>query len=343
MRHWPTEKRGLRPRVPTADEPQPWWQVGLAITPGVMLFAGINLDNLGWEVRVPGFVVLAMLALLAVSSIVWVAVRRHRFGVAAWGLMPLGMLAVVGLVGPTGSLARWRPPFGALLLLAAGYGLLLVAWRVVSGHRSLVDVLPAIGGTLILGLLIPLPNLLYVGWMGWHALSLYATLFLLVAVGAFLTGQEGVAAALFVLSGGILFASWRIELTTLSWDRSAWGTAVDIGLTLLFYVVAPVWVLRSRSILGQAAGLLVPVLAYVALLGSALCAVRGLPVNQSISIASPALVLCAALGAAILLYACSADSGGRARVARGGAGSTDVVESRDACTTRTFGPEDLSP
>ena len=71
------------------------------------------------------------------------------------------------------------------------------------------------------------------------------------------------------------------------------------------------------SVLGQAAGLLVPVFAYTALLVSALCLARGLPVGQSISIASPALVLCAALGTAIVLYAWTARrSRGLAAVAK---------------------------
>jgi len=47
----------------------------------------------------------------------------------------------------------------------------------------------------------------------------------------------------------------------------------------------------------------VPVLAYAAMLVSALCVARGFSVGKSISIASPAIVLCAALGAAIPLYA----------------------------------------
>jgi hypothetical protein len=81
----------------TAVEPQPWWQVGLAVLPGVMIFVDTSLGNLGLPVRLPRSVALSLLVLLAVSSIVWAVVRRHSFGVAAWGLIPFGWGIAMGL------------------------------------------------------------------------------------------------------------------------------------------------------------------------------------------------------------------------------------------------------
>ena len=91
------------------------------------------------------------------------------------------------------------------------------------------------------------------------------------------------------------------------WDRPAWSAVLELGVTVLFFILAPTWVLPSRSIRGQAAGLLVPVLAYVALLVTGLGVARGFPVGRSISISSPAIVLCVALGVAIALYAWTAE------------------------------------
>ena len=71
----------------------------------------------------------------------------------------------------------------------------------------------------------------------------------------------------------------------------------------VWIVATPIWTLRAQSVRGQAAGLIVPTLAYVAVLVPALCAARGFPVSQSLSIVSPAVGVCAALGAAVVLYA----------------------------------------
>jgi hypothetical protein len=139
--------------------------------------------------------------------------------------------------------------------------------------------------------------------MDWSGLELYATLFLLVVVGVFPAKRQGLIAGLFVLAGGVFLMSWHIEQVIYFWDWPAWGNSLEFSITILFFIVAPIWVLRSRYALGQAAGLLVPVLTYLAMLVSALCVARGFSVGKSISIASPAIVLCAALGAAIVLYA----------------------------------------
>jgi hypothetical protein len=264
--------------------------------------------------------------LLTVSSFVWAVVHRRRFDVAAWGLVPLGPLALLGLTffkvpDPLSSL---RHPFGAVLMLTLDYGLLIAALLVTFGHRSFPRFLPAIGYTLSLALII----LLYaacVGWIGWGGIEvyqpaehgttiqpikvtdwsgvqLYATLFLLVTVGVVFTKDQGLAAGLFVLSGGVFLMSWHIEQVIYFWDRPAWSAALELGFTILFFIVAPVWVLRSRSVLGQAAGLMVPVAVYSVAIVSVLSAARGFSIAKSASISNPALILSAAIAAAIILY-----------------------------------------
>ena len=113
----------------TAIEPQPWWQVGLAILPGVMIFVDTNLDNFGWQVRLPPSVALSVLILLPISSIVWAVVRRRRLDVGAWGLVPLGLLACAGVGAVPIPPISLRPrPLGAVLLLLLDYGLFLAAF-----------------------------------------------------------------------------------------------------------------------------------------------------------------------------------------------------------------------
>jgi hypothetical protein len=204
-------------------------------------------------------------------------------------------------------------------VLLLDYGLLLAALLVMFRRTSSVRILPVIGGTLVPALVILLLSVC-IGWLGWggieiytpgqpivrlmdwSGLELYAPLFLLVVAGVLSARYQGLAAGLFVLAGGVFLMSSHIEQVGFFWDYRVLGSLLEFAVTLLFFIVAPIWVLCSRSVLGQATGLLVPVFAYVVLLVSALCAARGFPVGQSISIASPAIVLCAALGAAILLY-----------------------------------------
>ena len=74
-------------------------------------------------------------------------------------------------------------------------------------------------------------------------------------------------------------------------------------MTVLFTILTPTLVLRSRSILGQTAGLLLPIAAYYAAFVFALCSVRGFPISKSLSIADPVIVLFATIAVAVALYA----------------------------------------
>jgi hypothetical protein len=308
----------------TTVEQHPWWQVGLAILPGVMILVGTSLDNFGWPVRLPGSVALATFVLLCVSSVAWAVTRRRPLDVGVWGLVPLGLLALPGGSALTDLLGSLGRPLGPILVLLLGYGF-SVASLLMFRRASWVRILAVTGSTLPLVLVVPL----LVGWlgwgveiytpgqplvrlMGWGGIDLYATLFLWVAVGVVFARHHGPAAGLFVLAGGLFWVSWHIEQEVFFWDQPTWSVVLELGVTVLFFILAPLWVLVSRSAAGQAAGLLAPVLAYVALLVTGLCVARGFPVGQSISIASPAMILCVALGAAIVLYAWTAEQAARA-------------------------------
>ena len=78
------------------------------------------------------------------------------------------------------------------------------------------------------------------------------TYFVLVAIGLLLVKGVG----LFVLAGGILPMSCHIEPAVFLWDSPFWNTFLEISLKVLFLILAPVWMLRVRSICGQAVGLL---------------------------------------------------------------------------------------
>ncbi len=217
----------------TAVEPKPWWQVGLAILPGVMIFVDTNLDNLGWDVRLPRSVTLSALILLSISSIVWAIARRRSFGVAAWGLIPLGLLVAAGLFGVTG---------------------------------------------------------------------IYSTYFVLVAVGLLLVKYSGLRAGLFVLAGGLMPMSWHIEPAVFLWDSPFWNAFSEVSLTVLFFILTPIWVLRARSVYSQAAGLLLSIATYFIVLVSTLSAARGFSIAKSASISAPVLAIFTVIAITVVLY-----------------------------------------
>lgn len=81
-----------------------------------------------------------------------------------------------------------------------------------------------------------------------------------------------------------------------------WRIFINAGMTALFTILTPILVLRSRSILGQAVGLLVPLAAYSAAFVFALSSVRGIPVSWAVSTAVPFIVLFAIIAIAGAAY-----------------------------------------
>lgn len=220
--------------------PKPWWQVGLAVLPGlIFLLRQMSSPSTPLGVGLH-FLLLAGMILLSISSVLLAAMRRSLFKVPVWGFIPLGLLAELGL-----------------------------------------------------------------GWMI-DSLALYSTCFLLiplVVMGLLFGRHNGLSASLFVLAGGIFTTSWAVEPVMYFWDSPFWKIFINVGMTLLFMILTPILVLRSRSILGQAVGLLFPIAAYSAAFVFALSSVRGSPVSRSVSTAGPFIALFATIAIAAAVYA----------------------------------------
>lgn len=216
--------------------PRPWWQVGLVVLPGLISLPGqVSSASLRSTTGL-GFLALAVLILLAISSVLLAATRRSPFKVPVWGLIPLGWLAGAGLV--------WtKDPF-----------------------------------------------------------RFYPTCFLLVVTGLLPAEHNGLSVSLFVLAGGMLTTSWHVEPSMYFWDSPFCKTFLNVGMTVLFTIPAPILVLRSRSILAQAVRLLLPVAVYAAGFVSALSRARGIPVSRSVSRPHPLIALFATVAIAAAVY-----------------------------------------
>ena len=81
--------------------PRPWWQVGLTVLPG-LIFLLRQVSSLPTPLdEVLRFLMLAVVILLSASSVLLAAARKSLFQVPAWGLIPLGLLAGLGLIWTT--------------------------------------------------------------------------------------------------------------------------------------------------------------------------------------------------------------------------------------------------
>lgn len=289
--------------------PKPWWQVGLAILPG-LIFLSRQVSSTSTPLSTPlsvglHFLLLAVMILLSASSVVLAAVRRPPFNVPVWGFIPLGLLVDFGLGALVGSVIfSWRSPLAFFLLLMAGFGLLVTLLLVMLKPRLVTRILLVIGGTLALTVVIAaLPAFAHYGFESRTLLTLYIEYYLLVVIGVFLAKHSGPSAALFVLAGGLSAMSFHIEQVIYFWDHPFWGDFFNVAETVLFFVLTPIGVLRSRYVWSQAVALLLPICAYFIALVPALSAVRGFSVGRSVSIADPAIVLFTTIGVAIVLYA----------------------------------------
>lgn len=215
--------------------PKPWWQVGLAVLPGlIFLLRQISSPSTPLAVGLR-HLLLAVTILLSVSGVLLAALRRSPFEVPVWAFLQLGLLA--GLISTMGPLEQ------------------------------------------------------------------YPTYLLLVVIGLLFARHNGLSASLFVLAGGIVVASHYGEPVMYFWDSASWRTYINVGMTVLFTILTPTLVLRSRSTLAQIAGLLLPVVAYCGALVYALCSVRGFAVSKSVSIAGPVIALFETTALAIVVYA----------------------------------------
>jgi hypothetical protein len=211
----------------------------------------------------------------------------------------VGLTILPGLIFLSRQVSSTSTPLGvglrflllAVLILLSTSSVLLAAVR-----RSLFKV-PAWG-------LVPLGLLAEWGLTSTiDALDFYPTCCLLVVTGLVFARHNGPSAGLFVLAGGIVATSWQVEPVMYFWDSPFWRISVNVGLTVLFMILTPTLVLRSRSVLGQTVGLLLPIAVYYVAFVFALCTVRGFPIGKSVSIADPVIVLFATIAVAITLYA----------------------------------------
>jgi hypothetical protein len=131
----------------------------------------------------------------------------------------------------------------------------------------------------------------------------YPTCALLAITGLLFARHHGLSAALFVLAGGMFVTSWQVEPTMYFWDSPSWRILINEGMTASFTILTPILVLRSRSLLGQAVGLLVPLAAYSAAFVFALNSARGIPIARAVSTAFPFIVLFATVAIAAAVYA----------------------------------------
>jgi hypothetical protein len=204
-----------------------------------------------------------------------------------------GLILLLGQVFSPSSLlsTALRPLALAVMILLILSSVLLAARR-----KSLFQV--PVWGLIPLGLLAGFGLL----WT-MDALGFYPTCLLAAVAGLLFARHNGLSASLFVLVGGMVTTSWAVEPGMYFWDSPFWDTFVNVGMIVSFTILTPIWVLRSRSIVGQAVGLLFPVAAYAAAFVFALGSVRGIPVGQAVPAARPFLALLATTAIAGAVYA----------------------------------------
>jgi len=179
----------------------------------------------------------------------------------------------------------------AVMILVSGSSVVLAV------VRKSASKVPA-WGFIPLGLLAGLGGMWVMEFAGF-----YPTCALLAIIGLLFARHHGLSAGLFVLAGGIVTTSWQIEPSMYFWDSPSWRILINDGMTVLFTILAPILVLRSRSLLGQAAGLLVPLAAYSAAFVFALNSARGIPIARAVSTAVPFIALFATIAIAAAVYA----------------------------------------
>jgi hypothetical protein len=186
-------------------------------------------------------------------------------------------------------------------MLAVLILLIISSVLVAAGRKSLLKV-PVWGFIplgLLAGFLAACGLILITG-----TLDFYPTCFLLLVVtGLGFAWHNGLSASLFVIAGGLVTASWRFEAGMYFSDRLFREIFFGAGMIVLFMILTPIWVLRSRSILGQAVGLLFPMAAYSAALVVALSTVSYIPLARPVSAAEPYIALFATTVITAAVYA----------------------------------------
>jgi hypothetical protein len=284
--------------------PKPWWQVGLVLVPGSLFFLVSILNS-----PVLGLFSLLVNVLLLLG-VFWIVIRGSSLAnFPIWGIVPFGFLAFL-VLGPLVSfIVSWRTSLAHVLGLGLSFGLLCVSVLIIVKHQRFACMPAIIWGIIVLGSGITLFQLAVSGTLiSFGFAQFWTIMLLLIAAGLFLAKQHGLCAALLVLSVGVPLMDFNIEHQIYFWDHQFWNTAFSLSIPLLFYVIVPLWVLRSRSVFAQAAGILIPIIIYyVALvsalsLKSAISIARGHAFMKSISVAEPAMMLLVGMAFASGLY-----------------------------------------
>ena len=229
---------------------------------------------------------------------------KHSLVPRPWWQVALTVLP--GLILLLGEVSSFSPPLGTgVRFLSLAIMILLIVSSILFAvmRRSLFQV--PVWGLIPLGFLAGLGLLFLPSQLGF-----YLPWFLLAITGLLFARHNGLSASLFVLAGGLLTTSWQIEPSMLFPDGLGRRIFIGVGWIVWFTILTPIWVLRSRSAVGQAVALLFPIAAYSAAFVFALSSASGFThpwfqfsISQSISVARPFIALFATVAIASAVYA----------------------------------------
>ena len=114
--------------------------------------------------------------------------------------------------------------------------------------------------------------------------------------------QNGPRAGLFVAAAGIMTTSRAVEPGMYAWGDAFGRAFADVGITVLFAVLAPILVCRCRSRLGRVLGLVLPVTGYAAAFALALHSAHSSSALEAAATAGPVIALAASARAVESLH-----------------------------------------
>lgn len=218
----------------------------------------------------------------------------------------VGLTILPGLVLLLGQMLSWPDPLRVgVRFLELAIMVLLIASSILLAIRQRSLFQMPVWGLIPLGLLAGLALLWTMNSLGFSTVC-----FLLAVTGLVFARHNGMSASLLALNGGMLTASWAIEPGMYLRDSPFQEIVLGIGMIVLFWILSPILMLRSRSVLGQAVGLFFPMAAYSAAFVFALSSASGLAhpwfqlsFSQSVSVAGPFIALFATIAVAAPVYA----------------------------------------
>lgn len=274
--------------------PKPWWLVGLTILPGLLSLAALTLNS----AEAGQFSLFVSTTLLFIA--IWRMIRWHSLSeFPIWGIIPLGMLTfwVFDLMG---SFIYSLPnTFVTFLGVIFSLGILILSVLIIL-KRQRISRVPAITW----GVIVLVGGVVMFQWFvanelgGFRSLPDWMMIAFLLIAGLLLAKKHGLYAILLIIPGSVFKTNFDVEPGIYFWDLNRfWSIVFNLAVPLLFYVITPLWILRARSIIGQAMGLLTPIIIYYVALVSSLTLVstvslsNGYEVINTLSIAEPVILL----------------------------------------------------